>query len=58
MQFSNVEIHIVRHVVTKKEKYYMCDDCNTSYPSKTMVIDDHRTIRKKIEIKEVDLRNT
>jgi len=50
-----MESHEVRHVTTKREKYYVCDKCNTSYPSKIMVMDNHKKIR--VLIIEVNLRD-
>ena len=48
--------HEVRHVVTNRDRYYFCDECNTSYPTKLMATEDHSKLKVKIEIIEVDMR--
>lgn len=51
-----MQVHNVRYVITKREKYYVCDECNTAYPTKLMVTVDHGKI--KIVIVEINLRDS
>jgi len=49
--------HIVRLVIPPKGKrYYFCDDCNSSVPTKLDVTIDHKILNVDFEILVVDLR--